>query len=270
MPIAKAGDISIEYHVEGNGPPLLMIIGYSGQASSWGEPFLDRLRPHFTTVRFSNRGTGLTDKPATGYSRRQMADDAAGLLQELGISKAHVFGISMGGAIAQELALNHPESILGLVLGCTGPGRSRGVNPSGEVAMLLAPQPGLSAEDQVRKTWPAAVTTEFIGRERGFLEEMLRIFLDQPTPPQTLIRQTIEGMSFDSYDRLPEIKAPTLIIHGDRDLLSPVQNARILHERIAGSQLRVIPGVGHCFFWEKPQESAEAMVQFLSAVPAAA
>ena len=269
MPITKVGDINIEHYVEGEGPPLLMIMGFSLPASAWGEPFLRELRPHFQVIRFSNRGTGLTDNPETGYSRREMADDAAGLLEELGISRAHVLGISMGGTIAQELALNHPQRVRGLVLGCTGPGRARGVSPSGEVASLMAPMPGLSDEDQIRKTWPASATPEFIERERGFLEEMLRVYLEQPTPLETAIRQMVEGMSFDSYERLPEVTAPTLIVHGDRDQLVPVGNADILGERIAGSQVRIISGVGHMFFWEKPEESAEAIVEFLkSAVPA--
>ncbi len=126
MPIAKVGDINIEYYVEGEGPPLLMIMGLGGQANSWGESFLERLRPHFQIIRFSNRGTGLTDKPQVEYSIRMMADDAAGLLRELGIGKAHVLGISMGGMIAQELVLNHSQTVQGLVLGCTTPGASQG------------------------------------------------------------------------------------------------------------------------------------------------
>lgn len=99
MPIVKVGDVNIEYYVEGEGPPLLMIIGGGGQASSWGEPFLERLRPYFRIVRFSNRGTGLSDSPGGELTMRLMADDAVGLLGELGIEKAHVLGISMGGGV---------------------------------------------------------------------------------------------------------------------------------------------------------------------------
>ena len=115
MPIAKAGDISIESYVEGSGPPLLMIMGFGLQASAWGQAFLAELRPHFRMIRFSNRGTGLTDRPDAEYTIRMMADDAAGLLGELGIQRAHVLGISMGGIIAQELVLNHPEAVQAIV-----------------------------------------------------------------------------------------------------------------------------------------------------------
>jgi len=270
MPVAKVGEINMEYYVEGSGPPLLMIMGFSGQASSWSERFLELLRPHFQIVRFSNRGTGLTDKPQVEYSIQMMAEDAAGLLRELGIGKAHVLGISMGGMIAQELALNHPGRVQGLVLGCTMPGSSRSVQPSQEVMALIMPVQGLSLEEQFRKAWPAIMTPEFVQGERNFLEDMLRIGLQNATPVDTIMRQAVSIQGFDTYDRLPQIQAPTLIIHGDKDQLIPPQNADILRERIRSSTLRMLPGAAHMFFWEKPAESAEVIVEFLSSVPAPA
>jgi 3-oxoadipate enol-lactonase len=270
MPIAKAGEIKIEYYVEGSGPPLLMIMGFSGQASSWSERFLELLRPHFQIVRFSNRGTGLSDRPQVEYSVPMMAEDAAGLLRELGIGRAHVLGISMGGMIAQELVLNDPQVVQGLILGCTTSGQSHGVQPTPEVMALMMPTPGLSLEEQFRKAWPALVTPEFVEREREFLEEMLRIGLENAVTMDTLIRQAMAIQAFDAYDRLPQVEEPTLIIHGDRDQLIPPQNGDILRERIPGSTLRVVPEAGHMFFWEKPAESAKAIVEFLSSVPAPA
>ena len=270
MPIAKAGDISIEYYVEGSGPPLLMIMGFSGQASSWSERFLELLRPHFQIVRFSNRGTGLTDRPQVEYSVRMMADDAAGLLQELGIEKTHVCGISMGGMIAQELVLNHPERVQGLILGCTTPGWSQGVPPSQETMALLMPTPGVSLEEQFRKALPAIVTPQFVERQREFLEEMLRVGLENVTPIDTMMRQAAAIQAFDAYDRLPQIEASTFIIHGDKDQLVPPQNGDILRERIPNSTLRILSGAAHMFFWEKPAEAAQAIVEFLSSVPAPA
>ncbi len=268
MPITKVGDINIEYYVEGDGPPLLLIQGFSGSANDWGERILQELRPHFRVVRLSNRGTGLTDRPKVEYSLEMMADDAAGLLGELGIASAHVLGISMGGRIAQELALNHPEVVQGLVLGCTGPGGPEGVAPSAEAYALLAPKPGLAPEDQIRKSWPAIYTPGFIDRERDYLEEMLRIHLKHPTPRDTLGRQAAASMRSATYERLSDIQAPTLIIHGDQDRLSPVENAHILRDRIPNSALHILPDAGHAFFTEKPQETAEAIVKFLSSVSA--
>ena len=265
MSMAKVGDINIEYYVEGEGPPLLMIIGGGGQANSWGEPFLERLRPHFRIVRFSNRGTGLTDKPQTEYSIQMMADDAAGLLAELGIERSHVLGVSMGGLIAQELVLNQPQAVQGLALGCTNCGPAHSVQPSQEVLALLASTQDLSTEEQFRQFMSVLVTPEFGDSGKEFMGEMTAALMS--TSIETIGRQMMAIQTFDSYDRLPQIQSPTLIIHGDRDVLVPVGNAEVLRKRIGGSQARIAAGAGHCFFWEKPTESAGTIVEFLSSVP---
>lgn len=268
MPLTKVGDINLDYYVEGSGPPLLLIMGFGGQASSWGQPFLEQLRPHFTAIRFSNRGTGLSDKPESPTTIRQMADDAAGLLDALGIPQAHVCGISMGGMIAQELVLNYPQKVNGLVLGCTTCGPADGTGASPEVLAMFAPTPGMTREDQVRKAWPGICAPSFIAAGSAFLEQMLLEGLTNATPIETLAKQTVAVQAHDTYDRLPQIKAPTLVIHGDLDLLVPTPNAQILHERIPGSRLHILPGAAHGFCWEAPKESAGAIVEFLSKVSA--
>ncbi len=270
MPIAKVGDINIEYYVEGAGPPLLMIMGLGGQAKSWGEPFLDGLRPHFQIVRFSNRGTGLSDNPGGELTIRLMAEDAAGLPRELGIEKAHVLGVSMGGMIAQELVLNHPQAVQGLALGCTNCGPSHSVTPNPQVLAKLGQIATLPLQERVRQFWLVMVTPEFMEADKEFLDDIITAHLATPTPWETFGRQFAAIQSFDTYERLPEVKAPTFIIHGDKDILVPVGNAEVLRKRIGGSQARIVAGVGHCFFWEKPEESAGAIVEFLSSVPAPA
>jgi pimeloyl-ACP methyl ester carboxylesterase len=267
MAQASVAGIEIDYYIEGQGPPLLMIMGLGGQASSWGEPLLSALRGRLTTVRFSNRGTGRSSRLDGDVTMRLMADDAAGLLDELGIERAHVLGISMGGMIAQELALNHPQRVRGLVLGCTLCGGPRAITASPEVLAMIQPEPGLPREEQIRKAWPAMCTPEFIEARREFMEEMLRESLVHPTPVQTLLRQSAGIQAFDAYGRLPGISAPTLVIHGDRDVLVPPANAVVLRERIPGAELRVIEGAAHNFFWEKPEESAAVISEFLAAVP---
>jgi pimeloyl-ACP methyl ester carboxylesterase len=272
MPVARVGDIDIHYEIDGQGPPLLLIMGLGGQASSWGDDLLSLLAAHFQVIRFDNRGCGLSDKPEAGYTIATMADDAGGLLEAIGCQRAHVFGISMGGMIAQELALRHPQRLHGLVLGCTACSWINGVGPAPEVVALMVPAPGLDPEEQVRRAWPAIASQEFIDSAEGhdFLERMLAKSLENPTPMETLMRQAAAVQAFESFERLPEIQAPTLIIGGDRDLLIPPQNSHILRERIPNSRLAVIPGAGHVFFWEQPKETAEKVVRFLSAVPASA
>ena len=267
MPIAKAGDINLEYYIEGSGPPLLMIRGFGSSAVAWGEPFLQRLREAFTCIRFSNRGTGQSDVSPAATTIRMMADDAANLLSALGIERAHVFGVSMGGMIAQEFALTYPERLSGIVLGCTTPGGPNAATASTETLKMLAPAPGSSREDQIRAAWPAMCTPSFIESDRDFLEAMLSEALVHPTPLDTIVKQMAAVREFDAYDRLGQIRAPTLVVHGDVDVLIPRANGALLRERIPGAEMVQISGVGHMFWWEKPEESAQAIVEFLSRVP---
>ena len=267
MSMVKAGDRNMEYYLEGSGPPLLMISGFTAQASGWSEPFTRWLQETFSTIRYSHRGTGTSDRLDGKITLRDLADDAAGILMALGVDKAHVLGVSMGGMIAQELVLNHPQQVLGLVLGCTACGGEHRVAAEPEVMDLLTPQPGLSREEQQRRSWPAITTPEFLESHRDVLEERLRRSLVNPTPIETAMRQMAAVQAFDTFDRLPQIKAPTLVLHGDSDVLVPVGNAHVLKDRISGAELRVFPGAGHLFTFEFPEESAAAVVEFLARVP---
>jgi pimeloyl-ACP methyl ester carboxylesterase len=263
------GDLNMEYYVEGSGPPLLMIMGLGGQASSWGEPVLEGLQKSFTTIRFSNRGTGATDKPG-GITVPQMAGDAAGLMRAIGIEKAHVFGISMGGMIAQELTLNHPRQVQGMVLGCTTCGPAHSVAVPAQTLAQFGQMMQLPVDQRIQRFWETAVTPEFMTGRADFLTHILELGMATPTPMETFGMQFAAIQSFDTWERLPQIKSPTLILQGDRDILVPAENAEILHARIPGSQVRIIGGTGHCFFWEEPEEVVEEVVGFLSKAPVGA
>ena len=239
MSTVKVGDLNMEYHVEGSGPPLFLIMGLGGQSSSWGEPILEGLQKQFTTIRFSNRGTGATDK-------------------------------AMGGMIAQELVLNHPEQVQGLVLGCTTCGPAHSVAVPAQTIAAFGQMMQLPVDERVQRFWEIAVTPEFMTERAGFLAHIMELGMATPTPMETFGLQFAAIQSFDTYDRLPQIKSPTLIVHGDHDILVPVENAEILHGRIPGSQVRIIEGTGHCFFWERPDEVIEEIVGFLSGVPVGA
>jgi pimeloyl-ACP methyl ester carboxylesterase len=274
LAVAKIGDANIEYYVEGAGPPLLMIMGFAGMASAWGEPFLSLLRERFTTIRLSNRGAGLSDMPTdTPVTVRLMADDAAGLLEELGIRSAHVFGVSMGGMIAQELALNHPQRVRGAVLGCTNCGQPHSVMAQPEVIARMSQLTSLVSQptpELVNEFWRVAVTPEFVESRPDFLAAIAAEGMKTPPSLPALARQFAAIKGFSTHDRLPEMAAPTLVVHGDRDVLVPPGNAEILHQRIPGSRLRIIEGAGHMFVWEKPEESTAAIAEFLSSVAVAA
>ena len=267
MPLAQCGEIKIEYHVEGDGPPLLMLRGLGGQASTWGEPLLSGLRDSFTVIRMNHRGIGLSELPDKPFTMQTLADDAAALLEAIDIGSAHVFSVSMGGMVAQELVLNHPERVNGLILGCTLPGGPNTVTASSEISGLLLPDLSLSPADRARSSWPA-ITTQAMIDDGVFLEEMIGIGLEVPTPPEVIDQQVAAVQGFDTYDRLPSIDRPTLIIHGDADVLVPTVNARVLHERIPGSTLEIVPDGAHMFFWEQPELTARIVVDFLTSVQA--
>jgi len=199
-----------------------------------------------------------------------MAADAVALLDALGIARAHIFGVSMGGMIAQEIVLNYADRVNGLILGCTTPGGENAVAADPDVIALIAPEPGLSARDQKRRARPAIVSPEFIDREEDFLEEMLHLSLVNPTPLATVVQQMAAIREFDTFDRLPQVKTRTLVIHGDCDRLLPHDNGVLIAGQIAGSEMKTIEGAGHVFFWEEPAESAAAISEFLARIPQAA
>jgi pimeloyl-ACP methyl ester carboxylesterase len=270
MATMRVGDIDLEYYIEGSGPPLLMVMGMGGQASSWSREFLQLMQKNFITLWFSNRGTGRSGQSQEVTTIRGMADGAAGLLKALGIERSHVFGISMGGMISQELVLNYPQMVQGLVLGCTMCGNAHSLPVPPETVARASAINSLPQEERIKAFWSITVSPEF-ERDRGdFLDNVVKDEMESPTSQETMLRQIGAAMSFDTYERLPQVKAPTLIIQGTSDVLVVPGNADILRDRIPGAQVHIIEGAGHCFFWEKPEETVGVIANFLSKVPAAA
>jgi pimeloyl-ACP methyl ester carboxylesterase len=265
MPIARVGDINIHYDIQGRGDPLLLIMGYGGSGFMWGEELLHPLSRHYQVIYFDNRGTGLTDKPDAEYTIPMMADDAAGLLSYLGIPNAHVFGVSMGGMIAQEVALRQPQQVKRLILGCTLCGGSQAIQAPPEVIeKLVNIPPDMPREEAVRQGWPVIFSPSFIEKEGDFLDRMAERSLTHPTPLHVMTRQMVAIQSFNTYDRLGQITMPTLVITGDADILVPPANSNILAEKIPSVSLKFVSGAGHGFFWEAPQETIALIRDFLS------
>jgi len=246
----------------------VLIRGLGSNLLSWYEqiPMLSR---HFRCVVFDNRGAGRTDKPDAPYSIRGMAADTAGLIDALGIKRTALLGISMGGMIAQEFALKHPSRVRGLILGCTNCGASHSVPANPEDLAKLMPVPGQPAEEQARRAFSAACGKAFLASERGkkVLDQAIAEMGNYPiTPMHTYMRQGAAIQGFDSHARLGEVKASTLIVHGDDDAIVPCKNAEVLHQAIRGSKVHIIKGAGHMFFWEAPEESVKVPADFLSSV----
>ncbi|HKV54853.1 MAG TPA: alpha/beta fold hydrolase [Candidatus Binataceae bacterium] len=259
--------VKIRYEVRGRGEPLALIMGYSGSGKTWGEPFLRLIERNFSTIVIDNRGTGESDKPDVPWTVGDMAADAAAVLDHAGIQRAHVMGISMGGMIAQEFALDFAAKLRGLVLGCTLCGLKHAVLGEPEATDALIAKGDLPPAEQARKLLIACSSKAFGGSPQGleFIEARIKEMEGYPlTPLHSYHRQWEAISAFDTYDRLDKIAAPTLVVTGTDDPIVPAQNSAILRERIPGAQLHSIDGAGHLFFWEAPEESAASVSRFLA------
>ncbi|MGH7934698.1 MAG: alpha/beta fold hydrolase [Candidatus Binataceae bacterium] len=247
MPKIKAGKIDINYDTFGQGEPLLLIMGFGMPGAAWAPvlPFL----AGFKCIYFDNRGTGNTDKPEGPYTIPDMAEDASNLLTALGLESAKVYGISMGGMIAQELTLRHPKQVSKVVLGCTTPGGPNAVRSSEEVMQKLVAGARMMARDPSAALdimMPLLFPLDFI-KVHPEIKQMMMLGMQMapPTPPESVDRTVAGIMQFDAYERLPRIKCPVLIVHGDQDILLPPANAELIKSRIAQAEVFIIPGAGH-------------------------
>ena len=190
---------------------------------------------------FDNRGAGRSDQPDMDYSISLFADDTAALMKGLGLSSAHVLGISMGGYIAQELAINYSEMVRGLILGCTGPGGSRAVLMSPERLAKFTANKGLSPEDILRKDMDIYFSEGFIRERPEKIKEFVEISRRYYQPPDAFLRQFAACQKHDTFERLHRITQPTLIMTGDDDPLVPPGNSRLLKKMIPQSRAGILP-----------------------------
>jgi len=257
MPQAKVGEIELSYERAGEGPPLLMIMGMSGTFDHWNAAFLDDLRRDFETIVYDHRNIGASSRPGGPVTIAQLARDAAGLLATLELESAHVLGISMGGMVAQELALSHPERVRALALGCTYCGGEGSLLASEEVMRRLAE--GMMSGDReraLRTAWEVNVSPTFAADERAYAR-FREIGLRRAAPVEVIMEQMRAITEHDTSTRLPELALPTLIVHGTLDEMLPGQNGHMIASLIPDAHLEIFDGVGHLFFWEQPERAAE-------------
>jgi len=257
MPLARAGEIELSYERAGSGPPLLLIMGMSGTFSHWDAGFLDDLRRDFDTIVYDHRGVGSSTRLEGPITTPELAEDAAGLLEALEVDSAHVLGISLGGMVAQELALAHPERIRTLTLGCTYCGGEGSALASEDVKRRLGE--GMSSGDPeraIRASWEVNVSPSFAADPDAWAR-FLEIGLRRRVAVAVILEQLRAGAEHDTSARLPQIALPTLVVHGTLDELIPVQNGPLIAGLIPGARLEIFDGVGHLFYWERPERSAE-------------
>jgi len=265
MPRVKVNDIQIYYEVQGEGFPLIMIMGISGNVDWWDPRLVQELSKNFKIVMFDSSGAGRTDISNREYTIKLFADETAGLMDALGISRAHVFGVSMGGAIAQELVLNHPEKVEKLVLCSTSCGGTKSVPASEEVlGRFGADRSRLSPEEICRRGIPLIFAEDFIQENPDFVEFFVQRVLIAPISNESFMCRLDAVRKFDTYDRLPQIRVPTLILHGRRDILVPPENCSILAEAIPNARHLFFQKSAHGLIYEEMERMIRVLLDFLA------
>jgi 3-oxoadipate enol-lactonase len=256
MPFATRGKHQIHYETYGDRakPPVLLIMGLAVSSKAW-----DRLPQILADERFvvvfDNRGTGQSSKEGLAYRMRDLADDAAAVLDAAGVAQADVFGISMGGMIAQELVLRHPSRVRRLALGATfGSFRRRDKPPMRSVWDLILLNLGFDSAARLARL---LLSKEWHASNPGRGVEWIRAA--EPTKFRYALAQSAAILRHDAEQRLKEIEAPTLIITGDADRLVPHRNSERLAQAIPGAKYVVLSGAGHVFPLEREAETVAAL-----------
>jgi 3-oxoadipate enol-lactonase len=244
---------------QGSGEPLLLIMGLSYPSYMWhrSRPALARL---YRTIALDNRGVGQSDAPPGVYSIPLMAADAAAVLDAACVENAHVFGVSMGGMIAQEFAIQYPKRVRSLILGCTTPGGPHAVQAEPAALQVIMRQ-GFTPEEATEAIIPF-IYDEATPRER--IDEDMAIRKKWFPTPQGYMGQLQGIFGWEAYSRLAQITAPTLVIHGETDRLIPPANATLIAERIPGAKLTLIPHASHIFETDQPSAARHATLEFLA------
>jgi 3-oxoadipate enol-lactonase len=259
---AERAGVRIAYESEGVGPPLLLVHGLGYDRFGWG-PLPQLLARDFRVVRHDNRGLGESDAPPGPYSVGELAEDALAVLDAEGLERAHVVGTSLGGMIAQELAVAHPERVDRLVLACTTPGGERAYPMPERTVRAFKSFPTMELEAGLRMFVENALSDR-TARERPELVEEIHAYRLAHRPPlHGWQAQGAAALAFDGSARLAAISAPTLVLHGTADNVVDVRNAGLLAAGIRGARLELFEDLGHLFFWEEPDRFAHVVEEFL-------
>jgi pimeloyl-ACP methyl ester carboxylesterase len=248
----------IYWDEQGQGQPVLLIMGLGYTSALW-----HRTRPalsqHFRTIAFDNRGVGLSGVPPGPYSIATMASDAAAVLDAAGVARAHVFGVSMGGMIAQEFALQYPARTRSLILGCTAAGGPSAVRAESKVADVLMAR-GMTPE-QAREAILPYIYDAATPQEK--IDEDIRVRQPWLPTPAGYMAQLLAILAWESYSRIAQIAAPTLVIHGESDDLVPPGNGELIAGRIPGAKLALLKHASHLFLTDQTEAAHKEILEFL-------
>ncbi len=269
MPYVEINDINVyyEFHGPSEGTPLVLIEGWGQALWTWFKQ-LPAFSQKYRILIFDNRGVGRTSKPNNPYTVELLVDDTKSLMDELGIDKAHIYGMSMGGFIAQKFAISHPERILSLTIGMTNFGGNQAIPASGKVmsAIFAHPTETISKEEAIAIRRSVAWSSDFLANNPDLIRTMDRWIEENPQPEIARNNQANIGLTIDIESEIKNISAPTLIMHGENDLIVPPKNSLMLHERIPNSELVHFKSAPHRIEVERAEDFNRIVLDFLEAV----
>ncbi|MGD0509080.1 MAG: alpha/beta fold hydrolase [Terriglobales bacterium] len=258
-PFIENQGAQIYWDEQGQGSPVLLIMGLGYTSVMW-----HRTRPvlaqKYRTIAFDNRGVGRSDVPPGPYSIAIMASDAAAVLDAAGVARAHVFGVSMGGMIAQEFALQYPARTRSLILGCTAAGGPSAVRAESKVADVLMAR-GMTLE-QAREAILPYIYDVATPPEK--IEEDVSLRRNWLPSLEGYMAQLLGILAWESYSRIAQITAPTLVIHGKSDALVPPGNGELIAKRIPGAKLVLLEQASHLFLTDQTEKAHQEILEFLS------
>ena len=261
MPFTENQETKIYWDEEGAGEPVLLVMGLGYPSAMW---FRTRpvLAARYRTIAFDNRGVGRSDSPPGPYSIPLMAADAAAVLDACGCESAHLYGVSMGGMIAQEFALQYPDRVRSLILGCTAAGGPHAVRAEPEVIDFLLQR---ASQDPVATLEASVPYIYDSATPRALIDEDIELRREWLPKPESYFAQLQGIVAWEAYSRLDQIKAPTLVIHGESDRLVPFGNGELIAERIPGARLVRLPHAGHIYTTDQGEAAQTAILEFLAA-----
>ena len=265
---ARSGESRIAYELRSTrrwGRPWLVLIQGVGFDRHGWEPVLRKLRRHFRLVLVDNRGSGLSDLPPGSFSVADMAGDILAVLDRAGISRAHVMGVSLGGMVAQELAVDHPDRVGDLILVSTTPGWPFAYPMPAACAALIATTSSLTREVAARRHTENALSARTVLDHPEVADRLVALQDTWPGDPRAPAAQATAGAGYTGGLRQTRIRARTLVLHGSADSVVNPSNSKLLADRIPGAQLVIFPELGHLLFWEEPDGFVDAVTSFLLA-----
>jgi pimeloyl-ACP methyl ester carboxylesterase len=255
----QVNDIDMYYEIHGEGKPLVLIEGLASDHNAW-MPHIEELKEQFQCLVFDNRGMGQTDCPEIEYTSRMYAEDTAKLMEGTGFGQAHIVGLSMGASVAQELCLAHPDKVLSMMLVS---GWARADNFFKE---LINHWINLAENDDPNVLWMDVLLWSFspimFNERPDDIQELKVGVLQAEISPEAFVRQAQSLITHDAFDRLKNVKVPTLILVGQEDILTPYRLARELHMAIPNSKLKVLKEQAHAFPLENPQVLIDEIINF--------